>query len=257
MTLRSIAIAAGAAALTLAVSAAAQTTPPKTPPKQTTPPKTTTPAKTPAGRGRGAPATGAASKAALMDPSKLTAAAPAVFQANFVTSVGDFVIEVHRDWAPKGADRFYNLVKNGFYDDCRFFRVVPNFMVQFGINGDPAIQQHWRDANIPDDPVKQSNKRGFVTFANAGPNTRSTQIFISFVDRNAFLDATGFAPFGQVISGMETVDKINSEYGEGNPDMQPRLQREGNKYLAATYARMDYVKKATIVKAPAAAPVKK
>jgi len=247
----------GAIAATFALSAAAQTTPPKTPPKQTTPPKTTTPAKPAAGRGRGAPATSAANKAALMDPSKLTATAPAVFQASFDTSVGAFVVEVHRDWAPKGADRFYNLVRNGFYNDCRFFRVVPNFMVQFGINGDPAIQQHWRDANLPDDPRKESNKRGFVTFANAGPNTRSTQIFINFSDRNAFLDPQGFAPFGQVISGMEVVDKINAEYGEGNPDTQAHLQRESNKYLAATFPRMDYVKRATIVKAPAAAPVKK
>src|SRR5215470_12415492 len=124
-----------------------------------------------------------ANKAALMKPASLNEKAPATFRAKFDTSAGTFIVEVHRDWAPNGADRFYNLVKNGFFDDCRFFRVVPNFMVQFGINGDPAIQRHWADANIPDDPVKQSNKRGFVTFANAGPNTRSTQIFINFVDR--------------------------------------------------------------------------
>jgi len=246
----------GATVLTVTVSAA-QTTPPKAPPKQTTPPKTTTPAKPAAGRGRGAPAASGVNKAALMDPSKLTATAPAVFNANFETSVGDFVIEVHRDWAPKGADRFYNLVKNGFFNDTRFFRVVPNFMVQFGINGDPAIQQHWREANIPDDPVKQSNKRGFVTFANAGPNTRSTQIFINFSDRNASLDSMGFAPFGQVISGMEVVDKIYSGYGENSNEVQGRLQRDGNKYLAQALPKLDYVKRATIVRPPAPAPVKK
>src|SRR5262245_53724934 len=245
----------GAIAATFAVTAAAQTTPPKTPPKQTTPPKTTTPAKPPAGRG--APAASGVNRAALMDPSKLTATAPAVFQSNFETSAGDFVIEVHRDWAPKGADRFYNLVKNGFFNDIRFFRVVPGFMVQFGIHGDPAIQQHWRDANIPDDPVKQSNKRGFVTFANAGPNTRSTQIFINFADRNAFLDATGFAPFGQVISGMEVVDKIYSGYGENDQNAQGDIQREGNKYLAQAFPKLDYVKRATIVKTPPAATAPK
>src|SRR6185295_17301588 len=127
------------------------------------------------------------SKAALMDPSKLTAVAPPTYQASFETTAGSFVVEVHRDWAPKGADRFFNLVKNGFYDDCRFFRVVSGFMVQFGINGDPNVQRHWAEANFPDDPVKESNKRGYVTFAKtSAPNSRSTQVFINFVDKNTF-----------------------------------------------------------------------
>src|SRR5512141_173574 len=117
------------------------------------------------------------SRAKLRTPSALTETAPATYKAAFDTSAGRFVVEVHRDWAPKGADRFYNLVKNGFYDDCRFFRVVPNFMVQFGMNGTPALQSVWQNANITDDPVKQSNKKGYVTFANAGPNSRSTQVF--------------------------------------------------------------------------------
>src|SRR5437870_3354993 len=182
------------------------------------------------------------SKAALMDPSKLKAVAPSTFQAAFETSAGDFVVEVHRDWAPKGADRFYNLVKNGFYDDCRFFRVVSGFMVQFGINADPKISAQWRVANIPDDPVKQSNKRGYITFATAGPNTRTTQVFINFGD-NDRLDGLGFAPFGQVSTGMNVVDQLYGEYGEGAPrgrgPDQGRIQAEGNTYLTKEFPNMD------------------
>ncbi len=184
------------------------------------------------------------SKAAkLRDPSQLTATAPATYKAKFDTSAGAFVIEVHRAWAPKGADRFYNLVKNGFFDDCRFFRVVPNFMVQFGINGNPAIQEHWANANIPDDPAKETNKRGTVTFANRGPNTRTTQVFVNFKD-NAFLDKQGFAPFGEVVSGMDVVEKITSQYGE-RPN-QGQIQSNGNEYLNKSFPKLDYVKSATI-----------
>jgi peptidyl-prolyl cis-trans isomerase A (cyclophilin A) len=185
------------------------------------------------------------SKAKLRTPSALTEQAPATYKAKFDTSKGAFVVEVHRDWSPKGADRFYNLVKNGFYDDVRFFRVVPNFMVQFGINGDPAIQRNWATANIPDDSKGQSNKKGYVTFANAGPNTRSTQVFVNYKD-NSFLDAQNFTPFGQVISGMEVVEKINSEYAE-KPN-QGMIQREGNAYLNREFPKLDFVKKATIEK---------
>jgi peptidyl-prolyl cis-trans isomerase A (cyclophilin A) len=188
--------------------------------------------------------------AALKNPAALKETAPATFKANFDTSVGAFVIEVHRDWAPQGADRFYNLVKNGFYDGARFFRVISGFMVQFGINGDPAINTAWRAARIPDDPVKQSNKRGYVTFAHGGPNTRTTQVFINFGD-NGNLDAQGFPPFGQVASGgMAVVDKINSQYGEGAPNGrgpdQGRVQTEGNAYLMKDFPKLDYIKKATI-----------
>jgi peptidyl-prolyl cis-trans isomerase A (cyclophilin A) len=130
---------------------------------------------------------------------------------------------------------------------------VPNFMVQFGINGDPAIQKPWQDANIPDDPVTQSNKRGTMTFANAGPNTRSSQLFINFKD-NTFLDGRGFAPFAEVVSGMEAVDKINAEYRE-DPD-QGMIQSQGNTYLTKAFPRLDYVKRATIVKAPVTTPAK-
>src|SRR5439155_5100274 len=158
-----------------------------------------------------------ASKAKLKNPASLTEKAPDTFKARFDTSKGAFVVTVHRAWAPMGADRFYNLVKNGFFDDCRFFRVLDNFMAQVGINGDPAIQSSWRNATIQDDPVKESNKPGFVTFAKTGlPNSRSTQIFINFKD-NSSLDKQGFAPFGEVASGMDVVNKLYSGYGEGAP----------------------------------------
>src|SRR3954454_6218739 len=149
------------------------------------------------------------SKAKLKTPSALTEQAPATYKAKFDTSKGVFVIEVHRAWAPNGADRFYNLVKNGFFDDTRFFRVVPNFMVQFGINGDPAIAAAWQPARLKDDPANgHSNKKGYVTFATSGPNSRTTQVFINFKD-NAFLDAQGFTPFGEVTTGMDIAEKIN------------------------------------------------
>jgi len=184
-------------------------------------------------------------QANLKSPAALKEQAPATFKALFETSAGNFVIEVRRDWAPMGADRFYNLVKNGFYDNCRFFRVVSGFMVQFGINGDPSIQSFWRSANITDDPVKQSNRRGYITFATGGPNTRTTQVFINFGDNNG-LDGQGFAPFGRVVSGMNVVDKIYSGYGENPPETQSRLQMEGNAYLAKAFPKLDYIKKATI-----------
>jgi len=185
----------------------------------------------------------------LTDPASLNETAPATFKAKFDTSKGPFVVEVHRDWAPNGADRFYNLVKNGFYDDTRFFRVVSGFMVQFGINGDPNISAVWRDANIKDDPVKQSNARGMMTFATAGPDTRTTQVFINFGD-NSFLDSQGFAPFGKVVSGMEVVDSLYDGYGEGAPQghgpNQGIIQRLGNEYLKKAFPKLDYVTKATI-----------
>ncbi len=171
--------------------------------------------------------------------------APATFKVMFDSSAGPFVVEVHRAWAPNGADHFYNLVKSGFYDEARFFRVVPNFMVQFGIAGDPAVQKKM-GASIKDDPVKESNKRGFVTFAQtAAPNSRSTQIFINFKD-NSFLDSQRFAPFGQVTSGMDSVDKINADSGE-KPN-QGSIQQQGNVYLKASFPKLDYIKKATIQK---------
>ena len=181
----------------------------------------------------------------LKNPASLKEKAPDVYKASFDTSAGTFVVEVHRAWAPVGADRFYNIVKNGFFDNTRFFRVLPNFMVQFGLNGDPAVQAVWRSANLKDDPAKESNKKGYITFATAGPNTRTTQVFINYKD-NGFLDGQGFAPFGQVTSGMDVVEKINSQYAE-NPN-QGRIQMEGNAYLTKEFPKLDFIKKATIAK---------
>ena len=194
------------------------------------------------------PARGAANpnRAKLRTPSQLTEKAPATFKARFDTSAGPFVIEVQRDWSPLGADRFYNLVKNGFYDDTRFFRVLEGFMAQIGMNGDPAIQRGWGGANFNDDPVKGSNKRGYVSFAkSSAPNSRSTQFFINFVD-NTGLDGQGFSPFGQVVTGMEVVDKLYSGYGRTNVPDQGRITAEGNAYLLKEYPKLDYVRRATI-----------
>ena len=156
------------------------------------------------------------------------------FRVKFETTKGPFVIEVHRAWAPLAADRFYNLVRLGYYDDVTFFRVIDDFMVQFGIHGDPEVSAVWRDARIPDDPPSQSNARGMVTFAHAGPGTRTTQIFINFKD-NSMLDAQGFPPFGKVVEGMTVVDELYSGYGEGAPrgagPRQDRAQSEGNPYF--------------------------
>jgi peptidyl-prolyl cis-trans isomerase A (cyclophilin A) len=178
-------------------------------------------------------------------PANLKDKAPETFKADFELGNGKhFVIEVARAWSPNGADRFYNLVKGGFYDEARFFRVVPDFMVQFGINGDPAVSAQWRTASIPDDPVKESNQRGYITFAKTGaPNSRTTQLFINFRD-NSFLDKQGFAPFGRVTSGMDAVDQIYSGDRE-RPD-QGQIQMNGNDYLSKSFPKLDYIKKATI-----------
>jgi peptidyl-prolyl cis-trans isomerase A (cyclophilin A) len=202
---------------------------------------------------RGKPAGGAsasaaaASKAKLKNPAALKETAPAEYKAEFDTSAGTFVVAVHRAWAPKGADRFYNLVKYGFYDECRFFRVMPNFMVQFGLNGTTSIQAPWSNASITDDPVKQSNRRVTITFANAGPNSRTTQVFINYRN-NAGLDPQGFAPFGEVVSGMEAVDKIYGGYCEKSNE-QENIKRRGNAYLTKAFPKLDYIKTARIVAA--------
>ena len=176
--------------------------------------------------------------------------APAVFRARFETTAGPFAIEVRRAWAPLGADRFYNLVKSGYFDDTRFFRVVAGFMVQFGIHGDPLVSAAWHDQRIADDPVLQSNRRGMVSFATAGPGTRTTQVFINYGD-NRRLDAMGFAPFGQVVEGMDVVDRLYASYGEGAPGglgpVQGRIQVEGNAYLDRAFPKLDWVRHATLV----------
>lgn len=188
-----------------------------------------------------------AAKASLTNPAAFKEQAPAVFKANFETDIGSFVIEVHRDWSPNGADRFYNLVKSGYLDGVKFFRVMPGFMVQFGMHGDPAVQAAWSSARIQDDPVKESNSRGYVTFAKPNaPNARSTQIFINFAD-NAGLDAQGFSPFGKVVTGMAVVDKINAKYGAAPGNDQGNIASGGNAYLDKTYPGLTFIKKATIV----------
>jgi peptidyl-prolyl cis-trans isomerase A (cyclophilin A) len=169
--------------------------------------------------------------------------APATFRVVFTTSKGPFTVEVHRDWAPNGADRFYDLVNIGFFNGDRFFRVVPNFVVQWGINGDPVTQFNWRSKTIPDDPVKQSNRGGTITFATAGANTRTTQLFINLAD-NPSLDGQGFAPFGQVISGLNVVESLYSGYGE-MPD-QNQIQMQGNAYLQTHFPQLDYIEAAKI-----------
>ena len=186
----------------------------------------------------------------LKNPAAFTEKAPANYKVKMDTSKGVFTITVHRDWAPIGADRFYNLVKAGFYDEVRFFRVLPDFMAQFGIHGRPSVMEAWRPARLKDDPVKQSNLRGYVTFATGGPNTRTTQLFINFKD-NAPLDRQGFAPIGEVTDGMAIVDSLYSGYGEGAPrgkgPDQGAMNMEGNAYLAKSFPKLDYIKSATIV----------
>jgi peptidyl-prolyl cis-trans isomerase A (cyclophilin A) len=188
-----------------------------------------------------------AAKANLKNPAAFKEQAPAVFKASFDTSAGTFVIEVHRDWSPNGADRFYNLVKSGYLDGVKFFRVIPGFMVQFGMHGDPAVQTAWTSARIQDDPVKESNKRGYITYAKPNaPNARSTQLFINFAD-NANLDSQGFSPFGKVTTGMNVVDKINAKYGATPGNDQGNIAAGGNAYLDKTYPGLDFIKSATIV----------
>lgn len=188
----------------------------------------------------------------LLDPTlpDWSKTAPAEYKVKFTTTKGDFTVQVTRAWAPQGADRFYNLVRNGFYDDVCFFRVVSNFMAQFGMNGSPEVTAAWRNAKIQDDPVTQSNTRAMVSFATSGKNSRTTQVFINYKD-NSQLDGMGFAPFGKVIEGMETVDTLHNGYGDGPPrgqgPSQHRITAEGNEYLKADFKLLDFVKTARIV----------
>jgi len=194
----------------------------------------------------------------LFNPAALNAKAPDVFVVKFATSAGDIVIEAHRAWAPIGADRFYNLAKNGFFDNASFFRVVAGFMAQFGIPADPRVAKVWYNANIKDDPVKQSNGPGFVTFAKTDqPNTRSTQLFINTGDNSA-LDKDGFAPFGKVTEGMDVVRKLYSGYGEATTSKQGLIYGQGKAYLDKNYPKLDYIKSTTVTVAETpAAPAKK
>jgi peptidyl-prolyl cis-trans isomerase A (cyclophilin A) len=192
----------------------------------------------------------------LLDPQQASETAPDRFKVRFETTEGPFVVEVRRKWAPNGADRFYNLVKLGYYDDVTFFRVLDNFMAQFGIHGDPDVSAVWRNAQFPDDPVVQSNTRGMVTFATAGPDTRTTQIFVNYKN-NSNLDGMGFAPFGRVVEGMDVVDKLHSAYGEGAPSgrgpAQDRAQAEGNEYFRSDFPKLDHIETARLVETKAKA----
>lgn len=194
----------------------------------------------------------AAPPSPLMDPSHPDSnqTAPGEFKVRFETSKGNFVVHVFRDWSPRGADRFYSLVKVGFFDECRFFRVVPKFVVQWGISGNPKVSARWREANIPDDSPKASNIRSTICFATSGPNSRTTQLFINLND-NKQLDSMGFSPFGKVIEGMDVVDALYSGYGEGAPrgrgPDQEKIQRQGNEYLQREFEKLDYIKTARVI----------
>jgi len=196
----------------------------------------------------------------LLRPALLTAKAPATYEVQFVTTKGNFTIKVTRDWAPLGADRFYNLARHHFYDNASFFRALKGFVVQWGISAYPPVTAAWEHAPIKDDPVVQSNVRGSVTYAMAGPNTRTTQLFINLVD-NKRLDGMGFAPIGQVTEGMEIVDSLYSDYGEGAPDghgpAQDQIEKSGKVYLDKNFPNLDSIKTTKLIAPEAPAPAKK
>jgi len=193
----------------------------------------------------------------LAMPLSGAAAAPPVFRVRLDTTKGPIVVEVHRDWAPHGADRFYELVTSGYYDDNRFFRVVAGRWAQVGINGSPEVAKKWRERPIPDDPRRESNVRGSVAFAFAVPNGRTAQVYIALTDLSATQDQQGFAPFGRVVSGMEVADALNSEYGENSGSgiragKQQPLFDGGNTYMDREFPRLDRIIKAAVVRAAGA-----
>lgn len=250
---------------TLALSGAAllaQTPPPatKAAPKAAAPAaasKTGAPAATKTGTATKAAPKAAAPAAALMNPALARATAPELYRVKFTTTKGDFVVEVNRPWAPIGADRLYNLIRIRYFNDAAFFRIVPNFIVQFGMHANPAVNKIWEKANIKDDPVKQGNIRGTVVFATAGPNTRTTQMFINLKDNRQSLDGQGFAALGTVTEGMDVVEKLHAGYGE-RPE-QPRIGEQGKAYLDKNFPLLDSIKSATVIfpEAPPPAPAKK
>jgi peptidyl-prolyl cis-trans isomerase A (cyclophilin A) len=240
-----------AASLALAFAALAQT--PTTAPKPKAQSSTAT--KKPAASGT---TTHSAYDRALLHPSLLKDKAPDTYVVKFVTTRGDFTITVNRAWAPLGADRFYNLVKHHFYDNAVVFRAVPNFVTQFGISSYPAVSTAWKKADIKDDAVAQSNKKGSIVFATAGPNTRTTQVFINLKD-NTFLDKNGFAPFGTVdADGMKVVEMFYDQYGDNAGIDQDQIEKTGKAYLDKSFPKLDVIKSATIISpAPTAAPAAK
>jgi peptidyl-prolyl cis-trans isomerase A (cyclophilin A) len=246
--------------VTLCAAVLAQTPPPATKAPAT---KAATPATKAPATATKAPATKAATKAPatvgnLLDPSTLKATAPAVYKVKLTTTKGDIIIEVTRDWAPRGADRFYNLVRAGFFTDAYFFRVIPGFMAQFGVSSRPDVSRVWSSNNMIDDPVKQSNTRGMVTYAKtSAPNSRSTQLFINY-GNNARLDADGFAPFGKVVEGMEVADQFfsgyNAQFGGDSSGLQGPIAEKGKAFVEKEFPKLDKILRASIVPAtPAAA----
>jgi peptidyl-prolyl cis-trans isomerase A (cyclophilin A) len=238
-----LAIAAPAIAAAQASTSSSQSTAPKNAVKT--------------GPASSAPRTG--SDPALLHPATLKAQAPDVYEVKFVTSKGDFVVEVTRAWAPLGADRFYNLVKHGFFTNASFFRVVPGFVVQFGISADPKISAAWETGNIKDDPVRASNKMGYLTYAMGGRNTRTTQVFINLRDNSSSLDSMGFAPFGQVTSGMDVVAQLYSGYGDlpemgGRGPSEDAIAKGGKAYLDKNFPMLDSIKAATVNSSSSGAP---
>lgn len=189
-------------------------------------------------------------KPELLDPYAHEEQAPDLYRVKLDTTKGDIVLEIHRDWAPRGADRFYNLVKIGFFDDVAFFRAIAGFMVQFGLHGHPDVAKAWKNAQIKDDPRKRPNKKGTISFANSGPNTRSTQVFINYND-NTPLDSMDFAPFGEIVEGLDVLGQLETSYGEGEPKGkgpdQRKLEREGNEWLRKNFPKLDFIEHATIV----------
>jgi peptidyl-prolyl cis-trans isomerase A (cyclophilin A) len=185
----------------------------------------------------------------LLSPATLTAKAPEMFKVKFDTTKGPVVLVLHRDWAPKGVDRFYNMTRNGFFTGVRFFRVMPNFMAQFGINGNPAVNDAWEKARLADDPPNgKSNVRGILTYGTTGqPNSRGTQLFINYKD-NSYLDKQGFVPIGEVVEGMEVVDMLYADYGAAPQNEQGTLVSQGNKFMQTKYPKLDYIKAATVEK---------
>ena len=248
--MRKFAILIAASIFSAAIPASAQTgTAAPAKPKSSTAQKTT-PAKT-------APSPAAKTyDRALLRPALLKDKAPETYQVKFDTSKGDFTVSVTRAWAPLGADRFYDLAKHHFFDNESFFRVLKGFVAQFGISAYPPVNAVWEKATIKDDPVTESNKKYFLTFATAGPNTRTTQLFINLAD-NPRLDTMGFAPFGQVTDGMNVVDTLYADYGEGAPGgsgpNQDEIQKQGKPYLDKNFPKLDYIKTTTLTPAPGAA----
>jgi peptidyl-prolyl cis-trans isomerase A (cyclophilin A) len=222
-----------------AATAVAQTSPAKPAPKPAAPaaaaPKPAAPA--------------AAAPNRLLSPATLTAKAPEMFKVKFDTTKGPVVLVLHRDWSPKGVDRFYNMTRNGFFTGVRFFRVMPNFMAQFGINGNPAVNDAWEKARLADDPPNgKSNVRGILTYGTTGqPNSRGTQLFINYKD-NSYLDKQGFVPIGEVVEGMEVVDMLYADYGAAPQNEQGTLVSQGNKFMQTKYPKLDYIKAATVEK---------